>query len=380
LRDEEQRVAAEAGPTQATGRGEKSEEQSRSLPLWLVVVAVLALGGVVELIIYGYLERPQWIGVADKKFWDFLDLLIVPAALALGVYWLNLRQEIEREATEEALKERDLVVENRRAQDAALQAYLDKMSQLLIDKERPLHRADPGDKLSTVARARTLTVLSRVDGDRKRSVLEFLYESGLVVMGHEVVDLREADLGNASLSEANLSTANLSEATLSGAHLSGADLSGSKLTGAILSSAILSSAILREAKLIGTQLYRATLSEADLSEADLSGSNLSSANLSGADLSGTKLREASLTNAGLSEATLSGADLSGASLLGTELRGANLSEADLGRTEEELEQQAKSPDSTPSLEGATMPNGYKYEEWLKAKEGRRKDGENSGPS
>jgi hypothetical protein len=45
-----------------------------------------------------------------------------------------------------------------------------------------------------------------------------------------------------------------------------------------------------------------------------------------------------------------------------------------------LEQQAKSPNGTPSLEGATMPNGYRYEEWRKAKEGRRKDGENSGPS
>jgi uncharacterized protein YjbI with pentapeptide repeats len=30
-----------------------------------------------------------------------------------------------------------------------------------------------------------------------------------------------------------------------------------------------------------------------------------------------------------------------------------------------------------SLEGATMPNGQKYEEWLKS---RGEDGENSGPS
>jgi hypothetical protein len=27
------------------------------------------------------LEMPGWIGVANKRFWDYLDLLIVPAAL-----------------------------------------------------------------------------------------------------------------------------------------------------------------------------------------------------------------------------------------------------------------------------------------------------------
>ena len=45
----------------------------------------------------------------------------------------------------------------------------------------------------------------------------------------------------------------------------------------------------------------------------------------------------------------------------------------LGFTNEELEQQAASP------EGATMPNGQKYEDWLKSK-GRGEGGENSGSS
>jgi len=33
-----------------------------------------------------------------------------------------------------------------------------------------------------------------------------------------------------------------------------------------------------------------------------------------------------------------------------------------------------------SLKGFTMPNGRKYEDWLKDKEGRGEDGENSGSS
>ena len=60
------------------------------------------------------------------------------------------------------------------AQDEALQEYLEQMSQMLTDKERPLRRAQPGDDLSTVARARTLTVLTRLDDDRKGTVVRFL--------------------------------------------------------------------------------------------------------------------------------------------------------------------------------------------------------------
>ena len=52
--------------------------------------------------------------------------------------------------------------------------------------------------------------------------------------------------------------------------------------------------------------------------------------------------------------------LSGADLRGADLRGANLSRADLSGAKrisnEELEQEAE------SLEGATMPNGQKYED------------------
>jgi uncharacterized protein YjbI with pentapeptide repeats len=64
--------------------------------------------------------------------------------------------------------------------------------------------------------------------------------------------------------------------------------------------------------------------------------------------------------------TSGGADLSNANLSGANLKGADV-------TEEQLDQ-------AKSLEGATMPNGQKYEEWLKDKEGRGEDGENSGPS
>ena len=75
------------------------------VPRSVVITTALASAGlVVGVILYGYLARPGWISVADKTFWDYLELLIVPAALALGVYWLNgAHSKRECEATFEVL-------------------------------------------------------------------------------------------------------------------------------------------------------------------------------------------------------------------------------------------------------------------------------------
>jgi hypothetical protein len=235
-----------------------SKQRANKVSRWLLVFAALAIAGVVVVIVYGYLARPGWIGVSSKKFWDFLELLIVPAALALGVYWLNRRQdernresdaarererqaqearreyerkaeakqrEREREAAEEARREREreaqaaqrereLEVENQRAQDAALQAYLDQMGQLLLDKDRPLRHSNEDDEVRTLARARTLTVLRRLDGTRKADVVQFVYEAGLICKDRGVLDLRGGDLSGARLFSANLFRAKLSGADL----------------------------------------------------------------------------------------------------------------------------------------------------------------------
>src|SRR3712207_6635261 len=165
-------------------------------------------------------------------------------------------QQAEREERR-AEAERELA--EQRAQDEALQAYLDQMSTLLLEKDL---RSSPEDsEVRTLARARTLTVLGRLDPSRKTVVMRFLVEAKLVRKVEEsapIVDLGGANLSGANLSGLALSGANLSEANLSGANLSGADLSNANLSGADL------------------------LGEANLREADLYGADLSSANLSNA--------------------------------------------------------------------------------------------------
>ena len=85
------------------------------------------------------------------------------------------------------------------AREAALRKLFRASGKLLIDQ--PLRRASPGDNLGTVVRAQTLTVLERLDPDRKRILLQFQYESGLSCKDKPVVSLVAADLSRPDLSE-----------------------------------------------------------------------------------------------------------------------------------------------------------------------------------
>jgi uncharacterized protein YjbI with pentapeptide repeats len=194
-----------------------------------------------------------------------------------------------------------------------------------------------------------------------------LYEAGLLHKENPVIDLAGADLSAIDLHNKNLSGggAFLNNSSLSYA-LSIAEGIAEPGKSADLSGAILSDANLEHALLSDTDLSEADLRDADLSHASLSKTDLFNANLSDANLS-----EAYLSEAYLSFADLSGADLSGANLNGANLNGAYLSGAQ-GVTNEQLDKQAA------SLKRATMPNGQKYEDWLKS---RGEDGgHSSAPS
>jgi hypothetical protein len=139
------------------------------------------------------------------------------------------------------------VVEEQRAQDAALQAYLDQMGTLLLKED--LRKSEEGSEVRTLARARTKTVLERLDSRRTAAVIEFLIEAELA----QLVGLSGTNLSKVNLIGANLSSANLSNANLLGTNLIGANLSFANLS---------------DADLFGTDLSGADLSYADLSGAE----------------------------------------------------------------------------------------------------------------
>lgn len=217
-----------------------------------------------------------------RDWLPIIGAVLVPVMVAAGT-WEITRQQGE--------------IADQRAQDEALQAYLDVMERLLFERSLLGPDSQNAGRADNFARAHTLVILPRLDGERKGSVVQFLYEGGFIGFYHDrsyikpVFVLHDSDLREAVLDEINLYGANLSGSTLSGADLSGA--------------------YLRKASLFG----------ADLREADLSGANLGSA----------------------------------------DLREADLSKADLGAAKEWTVDQLTAAES---LEGATMPNGQKYEDWL----------------
>jgi uncharacterized protein YjbI with pentapeptide repeats len=264
--------------------------------------------------------------------------------LALGVYLLNQRQRQHEVQIEQAQKEREETAAIQRAQDEALRAYLDQMSNLIVDREMRKKPDDPD--LRRLAQARTLAILLGLDQDRKRRPLRLIYELSLIMKEEPILNLKNAGLDTADLSEITLHDACLREVDLRLANLSGADLKGSDLGGADLRGANLSNANLSDTVLVGANLLPYDKTQ----PAKLNAPSL----LNGADPSNIDSRNDHLTPTNLGGADLSKADLSGAYLTGAEV------------SEEQL-------DACKSLQGATMPDGRKYEEWLRDKESSEKE-------
>jgi uncharacterized protein YjbI with pentapeptide repeats len=237
-----------------------------------VLVAFIGLAIFIILIRLSY--RRAWTGFGEdvrpepegqdvrraKTLWDWMQLLFVPVVIAIGAAvggtWFT----------------------EQRTQEDALQSYFDQMGHLLLEED--LNSAQASEEAHALARARTLTVLERLDPNRKKNVVQFLYEADLISGKDPIIDLAGANLREADLSfipildGVNLRRADLEDANLNQTNLRDADLSGARLEGAILVGDDLSGANLSEAILIGADLSHSNIQEADLGRADLSGAYL----------------------------------------------------------------------------------------------------------
>jgi hypothetical protein len=201
---------------------------------WPIVVLVA-----LSLVVFVLARLGSWVSW-KRPFWDWLELLIIPVVLGLGAFWFNNQA---RKSEQEIAADR--------ARDDALQHYLDRMSELVLDKN--LKGADADAAVRYVARARTLGVLRSLEGDqkgRREQLVRFLYEAELI---------KRAETPFIDLGDADLSGTNLSNVLLSGAHLRDTNLSRANLTGTVLSNALLIYANLRSANLHGADLRGANL-------------------------------------------------------------------------------------------------------------------------
>ena len=170
---------------------------------------------------FGAFTAPDGTYYPAKTLWDVLDLLIVPLVLALGAYWFNKSEKAnERKLADDRQKEQ------------ALQNYLDKITELMLEKSLLEKKDDLADPVVQAAQIRTVTTLRMLDLSRRNILLQFLRDSKLAGF-----ILRGASLHQADLSWANLLFVNLSYADLEGVNLTRADLYGASLLEAHLNRA-----------------------------------------------------------------------------------------------------------------------------------------------
>jgi uncharacterized protein YjbI with pentapeptide repeats len=231
---------------------------------WLFLAGVgLAL---IVLIALAYRHGWRWTGFADKTLWDWLQLLVIPIALAALAFLLNDAQSDREQRREDERAARERAAAADAAREEALRGYLTQMSELMLDRNLLQSRlAGRGADVQAVARTITLTTVRRLDGERKGVVLRFLAESNLI-------DQRDFKV------------------ELNGANLRSADLRLAPLRGTFLRGVNLKDADLRRAFLAGAYLHLSDLRDADLRRADLRGAFLGNTDLRGADLRGPDVR------------------------------------------------------------------------------------------
>ena len=309
---------------QAQNSNERAYRLIEKHPLAALSIAAVVI--FIMVVIYWAIwadSSPAWTGFGAydeetagpraKTLWDWLGLLIVPVALAVGAYLLNRSQketelkiakkarEEDREIARQARETEQKIATDRQMQ-ATLEAYYDRMTELLL--ERDLRGSESDSEVRSIARAHTVAAVKSLDAERNQQLFAFLKTSKLIDRDGAIIDL---------------TSANFRDAKLEGIRLIEVDLSGSDMSGANLSETVifwsnLNNVKLNGARLIGAEIEGAGFQKVCLDQADLSHAYLRESNFNGASFKNTILRGTSFDRSDLNEIDLELADLQDASL------------------------------------------------------------------
>jgi hypothetical protein len=251
-----------------------------------VLAAVAAGVAIILVIALGYRRRWAWTGFIagdgrPRTLWDWLGLLVIPLALAALGFALSAAQTERDNRRDDARARLDRTLANERAaadraraldqdREEILRIYLDQMSGLLLDRD--LGSARTGSEAKALAHTLTLSVLPRLDGERKGVVLRFLDEAGLIRGLNPKIrlwgaDLRHVTLDGASLDRPALRRADLRHASFRRMVLYAPDFYSSDLRGADFTDSIFDDPNFSNACLSNVSFRAASLNRPEFSGA-----------------------------------------------------------------------------------------------------------------
>lgn len=248
-----------------------------------------------------------------KTLWDWMELLLIPVMLTIGVAWLNKREKEKEESAKELERE---IAQDKRQQEA-LDAYLSRMSNLILDMSSSYASTDIAT-FKSVAEAQTIAVLRTLDGKRKGQVLEFLYGNRL--LGSPKTDplMPTLDLSHAELRHVDLIVGLPRDVDDSIESTDWGDDPDCRLRKYVdkFSEQPRWRIGLVGVKMLQADFYKAALVLTDLTEADFTEAYLVNARLHGAILKQACFGKADLTKASLYKANCIATDFKDAKLCG----------------------------------------------------------------
>lgn len=200
-----------------------------------------------------------------KTLWDWLELIVVPATLALAALWLSYSQ-----------RQNELGIAEQQREEDMLRIYYGDIADYISDLG--LGTSNETSGVRALATARTKTLLTNINGRRKGQIIQFLYEAKM--LGFYFFDEDKNEM--------------ISPAII---NLEGTDLSGIDLEGAGVEGIYLKETILKEANLAGVIMDYACLRGAALQCADIQRrASFYKTDLNRADLRNIKWDETTLIN------------------------------------------------------------------------------------
>ena len=232
-----------------------------------------------------------------KRFPFFTLFKLSLAALPTIIFGIfTIVFTLQQDASARATRQQDQHQADETNRRIIFKEYIDAVQGLLLEE----HFHENQSKLLLIVRMHTLTVLRHLDGHRKRDVILFLYENGLLRHDRPPnVDLRGANLNEIKFVRSSTEACDLGYLYLPGVYAEKIVFNGCSLEGAIFENSSLVGARFDACYLMRSSFSNANLTRSQFHDSQLYATNFTDAVLVESSMESGFFQQVDFTNADL---------------------------------------------------------------------------------